>query len=145
MPWSGLHIEIDQLFSIDSPVYFPESAITLSNVVNITPETLTIDSMETVNEGRVVLSLSLAMTPFYPGNVPDFQLHDFWSGRLKSVLNQVKEWTFPLFQLTVYVCHYFQSQTYSIMLKGLAMIFAGQENAFIIFRSKEIYYIFQNK
>ena len=30
-------------------------------------------------------------------------------------------------------------------LKGLAMIFAGQENPFIIFRSKEIYIIFQNK
>ena len=30
-------------------------------------------------------------------------------------------------------------------LKGLAMIFAGQKTPFIIFRSKEIYYIFQNK
>ena len=30
-------------------------------------------------------------------------------------------------------------------LKGLAMIFAGQKTPFIIFRSKKIYYIFQNK
>ena len=30
-------------------------------------------------------------------------------------------------------------------LKGLAMIFANQKTPFIIFRGKEIYYIFQNK
>ena len=30
-------------------------------------------------------------------------------------------------------------------LKGLTMIFAGQKNPFIIFRSKEILHIFQNK
>ena len=30
-------------------------------------------------------------------------------------------------------------------LKGLAMIFVGQKTPFIIFRNKEIYYIFQNK
>ena len=29
------------------------------------------------------------------------------------------------------------------VLKGLAMIFAGQENLFIIFRSKEIYIYFK--
>ena len=29
------------------------------------------------------------------------------------------------------------------VLKGLAMIFAGQENPFIIFRSKEIYIYFK--
>ena len=31
------------------------------------------------------------------------------------------------------------------ILKGLAMIFAGQKTPFIILRGKEIYYIFQNK
>ena len=31
-----------------------------------------------------------------------------------------------------------------IKLKGLDMIFAGQKTSFVIFRSKEIYYIFQN-
>ena len=31
------------------------------------------------------------------------------------------------------------------MLKGLAMIFAGQKTQFIILRGNEIYYIFQNK
>ena len=30
-----------------------------------------------------------------------------------------------------------------LYLKGLAMIFAGQENPFIIFRSKEIYIYFK--
>ena len=33
----------------------------------------------------------------------------------------------------------------TLILKGLAMIFAGQENPFIIFRSKEIIHMFQNK
>ena len=34
---------------------------------------------------------------------------------------------------------------YLFNFKGLAMILAGQKTPFIIFRSKEIYYIFQNK
>ena len=38
----------------------------------------------------------------------------------------------------------FCSHEYRLELKGLAMIFDGQENPFIIFRSKEIY-IIQNK
>ena len=34
-------------------------------------------------------------------------------------------------------------ENYRVDLKGLAMIFAGQENPFIIFRSKEIYIYFK--
>ena len=33
--------------------------------------------------------------------------------------------------------------TSNVNFKGLAMIFAGQENPFIIFRSKEIYIYFK--
>ena len=36
-----------------------------------------------------------------------------------------------------------QSETYNEHLKGLTMIFAGQENPFIIFRSKEMYIFFK--
>ena len=35
--------------------------------------------------------------------------------------------------------------TFEKMLKGLAMIFAGLENPFIIFRSQENIHLFQNK
>ena len=34
---------------------------------------------------------------------------------------------------------------FSQHFKGQAMIFAGQKTPFIIFRSKKIYYLFQNK
>ena len=42
--------------------------------------------------------------------------------------------------------HYFTHMHWFITLKGLAIVFAGQENLLIIFRSKEIYtYISNNK
>ena len=42
------------------------------------------------------------------------------------------------------VCQLFSHDcSFTAILKGLAMIFAGQKNPFIIFRSKEIYIYFK--
>ena len=63
-----------------------------------------------------------------------------WTARESKIIDDLIStiicWTTP-----------FEIHTPSVQhcgLKGLAMIFAGQENPFIIFRSKEVY-IFQNK
>ena len=53
-----------------------------------------------------------------------------------SIGQTISSKQFTLLQLHVPLC---------VCLKGLAMIFAGQKTPFIIFRSKEIYFIFQNK
>ena len=39
--------------------------------------------------------------------------------------------------------HKLEFESFESALKGLTMIFAGQENPFIIFRSKEIYIYFK--